>query len=73
MCASDRPREQEVKVSDLKNFVMALDAASLLCHFTVASDIFTLKDTAKTHSNNSWLNIPNNVPLVIYQATLARH
>jgi hypothetical protein len=53
---------------------MALDAAPLLCPFTVASDIFTLKkDTAKTHCNNIKLNVPDNAPLEIYHAALARH
>jgi hypothetical protein len=46
---------------------MALNAASLLRPFIVASDIFTLKkDIAKTHYNNARLNIPNNAPLVVY-------
>jgi hypothetical protein len=52
---------------------MALTTALLLCPFTVTSDIFTLKDTAKTHFNNARLNVPNNAPLVIYQAALAGH
>jgi hypothetical protein len=53
---------------------MALDAASLLCPFIVVSDIFTLKkDTAKTHCNNIELNVPNNAPLEVYHAALARH
>jgi hypothetical protein len=52
---------------------MALAVAPLLCPFTVVSNIFTLKDTAKTHYNNAELNIPNNAPLAVYQATLAEH
>jgi hypothetical protein len=52
---------------------MALDVAPLLCPFIVASDIFTLKDTAKMHYNNVGLNVPNNASLAIYQAALARH
>ncbi len=31
------------------------------------------KDNAKTHCNNAELNVPNNAPLTIYQATLAGH
>ncbi len=58
----------------MKNFAMAFDATPLLCPFTVASDIFTLKkDTAKTHYNNIELNVPNNAPLAVYHAALARH
>jgi hypothetical protein len=45
----------------------------LLCHFTVASDIFTLKDTAKTHYINVELNVPDNAPLVVYQAAFVGH
>jgi hypothetical protein len=46
---------------------MAFNAAPLLCPFTVALDIFTLKkDTAKTHCNNAELNVPDNAPLVVY-------
>jgi hypothetical protein len=53
---------------------MVLAAAPLLCPFTITLDIFTLKkDNAKTHSNNAGLNVPNNAPLAIYQAALARH
>jgi hypothetical protein len=53
---------------------MVLVVAPLLCPFTVASDIFTLKkDTAKTHCNNVGFNVPDNAPLLVYQATLARH
>jgi hypothetical protein len=53
---------------------MALAAAPLLCPFIVASAIFTLKkDTTKTHFNNTGLNILDNAPLAIYQATLAGH
>jgi hypothetical protein len=51
---------------------MALATASLLCPFTVASDIFMLKkDTAKTHCINVGLNVPDNAPLAVYQAALA--
>jgi hypothetical protein len=53
---------------------MAFIAAPLLCPFTVASDIFTLKkDTAKTHCNNVGLNIPDNAPLAVYKVNLAGH
>jgi hypothetical protein len=52
---------------------MVFDVAPLLCPFTVASDIFTLKDTAKTHYNNVRLNVPDNAPLTVYQATLVGH
>jgi hypothetical protein len=53
---------------------MVLAAAPLLCPFTIASDIFTLKkDTAKTHYINVGLNVPDNAPLSIYQAALAGH
>ncbi len=53
---------------------MAFDAPSLLCPFTIVSDICTLKkDIAKTHCNNTKFNIPDNAPLVVYQAALARH
>jgi hypothetical protein len=46
---------------------MALVAALLLCPFIVASDIFTLKkDIAKTHYNNTGLNVLDNAPLVVY-------
>jgi hypothetical protein len=31
------------------------------------------KDIAKTHCNNVRLNVPDNAPLVVYQATLAEH
>jgi hypothetical protein len=44
---------------------MALNAASLLCPFIVASNIFTpKKDTSKTHYNNTELNVLDNAPLV---------
>jgi len=37
---------------------MVLDATLLLCPFIVVSDIFKLKkDTAKTHYNNTGLNV----------------
>jgi hypothetical protein len=50
---------------------MAFDATSLLCPFTVVSDIFTLKkDIAKTHYNNTGLNVSDNAPLAVYQVTL---
>jgi hypothetical protein len=50
------------------------DAKLLLCPFTIALNILTLKkDIAKMHYNNTRLNVPNNAPLVVYQATLARH
>jgi hypothetical protein len=53
---------------------MALVITPLLCPFTVALDIFTLKkDIAKTHCNNTRLNIPNNAPLAVYQVALAGH
>jgi len=53
---------------------MALNAAPLLCPFTIASDIFMLKkDTAKMHCSNAGLNVPNNAPLTIYQVALAEH
>jgi hypothetical protein len=53
---------------------MVLNVASLLCPFTIASDIFTLKnDTVKTHGNNTGLNVPDNAPLVVYQAALVEH
>jgi hypothetical protein len=46
---------------------MVLNAALLLCPFTIALDIFMLKkDTAKMHYSNAGLNIPNNAPLVVY-------
>jgi hypothetical protein len=54
--------------------MMAFDVTPLLCLVTVTSDIFTLKkDIAKTHCNNFGLNILNNAPLMIYQATLVEH
>jgi hypothetical protein len=53
---------------------MAFNVAPLLCPFTAASDIFTLKkDTAKQHCNNAELNIPDNASLSIYQAALTGH
>jgi hypothetical protein len=51
---------------------MAFATSSLLCPFIVVSDIFMLKkDTAKTHCINTRLNVPDNAPLVVYQAALA--
>jgi hypothetical protein len=51
---------------------MALAIASLLCPFTVASNIFMLKkDTAKMHCINAGLTVPDNAPLAVYQAALA--
>ncbi len=53
---------------------MALATTPLLCPFIIASDIFTLKkDIAKTHCINVGLNIPDNAPLVVYQAALAEN
>jgi hypothetical protein len=52
---------------------MALATTPLLCPFIVASDIFMLKDTAKTHYMNIRLNVPDNAPLAIYQATLTEN
>jgi hypothetical protein len=53
---------------------MALIAAPLLCPFTIASDIFTLKkDITKTYSNNARLNVAYNAPLAVYQAALPGH
>jgi hypothetical protein len=52
---------------------MALDAAPLLCPFTVMLDIFMLKDTAKTHCNNAEFNSPDNAPLAVYRVALVRH
>jgi hypothetical protein len=53
---------------------MALAIALLLCPFTIASDIFMLKkDTAKTHCINAGLTVPDNAPLAVYQAALARN
>jgi hypothetical protein len=53
---------------------MALIATSLLCPFIVMSNIFTLKKhITKTHYNNTGLNVPDNAPLAIYQATLVGH
>jgi hypothetical protein len=46
---------------------MALAATPLLCPFTVALDIFTLKkDTAKMHYINIEPNALDNAPLVVY-------
>jgi hypothetical protein len=54
--------------------MMAFDAASLLCPFTVALDIFMLKkDIAKTHCNNAELNVQDNAPLAVYQTALTGH
>jgi hypothetical protein len=50
----------------LKNSTVALAAALLLCPFFVASDIFMLKDIAKTHCNYVEFNVPDNAPLAIY-------
>jgi hypothetical protein len=45
---------------------MVLDASPLLCPFTTASNIFTLKkDIAKQHCNNARLNVPDNASLVV--------
>jgi hypothetical protein len=53
---------------------MVLAFAPLLCPFTITSNIFTLKnDIAKTHYNNTDHNIPDIVPLSVYQAALDRH
>jgi hypothetical protein len=53
---------------------MALNAAPLLCPFTIMSDIFTLKqDTAEMHCNNVGLNVPDNAPLAVYEVALAGH
>jgi hypothetical protein len=53
---------------------MVLDAAPLLCPFTVALDIFMLKkDTTKMHCNNVGLNVLNNAPLAVYHAALVGH
>jgi len=52
---------------------MALATTPLLCPFIKASDIFTLKDTTKMHCNNTELNIPDNAPLAVYQATVVGH
>jgi hypothetical protein len=52
---------------------MALATALLLCPFIVASDIFTLKDTTKMHYINIGLNVLDNAPLTVYQATLVEH
>ncbi len=50
---------------------MALGTAPLLCPFTIASHIFMLKkDTAKTHCINAGLNVLDNAPLAVYQATV---
>jgi hypothetical protein len=50
---------------------MALATSLLLCPFTIALDIFTLKkDIAKTHCINTGLNVPNNAPLAVYRASL---
>ncbi len=51
---------------------MAFATSPSLCPFIVVSDIFMLKkDTAKTHCINTRLNVPDNAPLVVYQAALA--
>jgi hypothetical protein len=53
---------------------MAPNVAPLLCPFTIASDIFTLKkDTAKMHCSNVGFNVPDNAPLVVYQVALVGH
>jgi type IV secretory pathway protease TraF len=52
---------------------MALATALVLCPFTVASDIFTLKkNIAKMHYNNIRLNVSDNAPLAIYQVALTK-
>jgi hypothetical protein len=54
--------------------MMGLATAPLLCPFTVALDVFTLKkDIAKTHYNNTGLNVLNNASLEVYQAALVGH
>jgi len=46
---------------------MVLNAAPLLCPFTIVSNIFTLKkDIAKMHYSNARLNVPDNAPLAVY-------
>jgi hypothetical protein len=47
---------------------MSLDVTLLLCPFTIALNIFTLKDTTKTHCNNVGLNVLNTAPLAVYLA-----
>jgi hypothetical protein len=47
--------------------MMAFAIASLLCPFTIASDIFMLKkETTKTHYINARLNVPDDAPLAVY-------
>ncbi len=57
----------------MKNSKVALITAPLLCPFIVMSDIFMLKDTAKTHCNNARLNVLDNASLAIYQVPLVGH
>jgi hypothetical protein len=53
---------------------MVIDTTPLLCPFTIASDIFTMKkDITKTHYNNAGFNVPDNASLAVYQAALAEH
>jgi hypothetical protein len=53
---------------------MAVNAAPLLCPFTIALDIFMLKkDTTKMHYSNVGLNVPDNTPVAVYQVALAGH
>jgi hypothetical protein len=57
----------DVRFKNLKNSVMALVMAPLLCPFTVALEIFTLKkDIAKTHCINAGLNVLDNAPMAVY-------
>ncbi|CAK9236962.1 unnamed protein product [Sphagnum troendelagicum] len=54
--------------------MMVLDAASLLCPFTVVSDIFVLKkDTAKQYHDNARFNVLNNASMAVYQVALAKN
>jgi hypothetical protein len=47
--------------------MMVLDAASLLCPFTTASDIFALKkDIAKQYRDNAKLNVPDDASMAVY-------
>ncbi len=57
----------------MKNSMMALNVTLLLCRFTIASNIFTLKDTVKMHYSNAKLNVSDNAPLAVYQVALAGH
>ncbi len=53
---------------------MALGVVALMCPFTIASDIFTLKkNIVEMHYNNAKLNVPDNAHVAVFRIAMARH